>query len=381
MKYPSKKHRWVIPINTRKVTRTAVHYLWMLWVIVGPIFFQPILAGSIWVPALGAGAWVTSAGSAVSVAGTWRVRAPDDRMKASELKKIEQQNMSQVTRFKMSSALLPQRTHKFQDWRSWPRISRYPFIFIHLSYSCTSASAAFSAAAFSAAASSAAAVAAAAFLAASSFHPSSRVIYVPCYVPIFGNGNADLQHCTMQKRCSDGAPPHPPSPSHSPPYPGHPGPSSSCFCWRSVSSFLRRSSSSCSFFCRSNSCFTDLYRFRSLQYWWFMLPGQEREVDGKRSQKPFCATVLQDPGTGLGQGITWSALAQNTAALTRVFVWPCSSSMALCHLNGSTEGWRPFGLWSSHWLPTLCDSSWVYDSLCTMACRCAGNLGNWMVVA
>ena len=379
MKYPSKKHRWVIPINTRKVTRTAVHYLWMLWVIVGPIFFQPILAGSIWVPALGAGAWVTSAGSAVSVAGTWRVRAPDDRMKASELKKIEQQNMSQVTRFKMSSAVLPQRTHKFQDWRSWPRISRYPFIFIHLSYSCTSASAAFSAAAFSAAASSAAAVAAAAFLAASSFHPSSRVIYVPCYVPIFGNGNADLQHCTMQKRCSDGAPPHPPSPSHSPPYPGHPGPSSSCFCWRSVSSFLRRSSSSCSFFCRSNSCFTDLYRSLQIQIFTVLMVHAARTRKRSRWQK-ISKTLLRDSFAGSwdrpGTGYHMVGFGSKHRSTDAVFVWPCSSSMALCHLNGSTEGWRPFGLWSSHWLPTLCDSSWVYDSLCTMACRCAGNLGN-----
>jgi hypothetical protein len=74
-----------------------------------------------------------------------------------------------------------------------------------------------------------------------------------------------------------------------------------------------------------------------------MLPGQEREVDGKRSQKPFCATVLQDPGTGLGQGITWSALAQNTAALTRFLFgraqapWHFAISMAARKAGGPLD--------------------------------------------
>ena len=216
MKYPSKKHHWVIPINTRRWRKRP--------------FTTFECCGSLWVPSFSNQSWQEASEFPHLVQGLgWLQQvlrsllpAPEEcelpmtEWRLHSSRKIQQQNMSQVTRFKMSSALLPQRTHKFQDWRSWPRISRYPFIFffffffIHLSYSCTSASAAFSAAAFSAAAfsaaaSSAAAVAAAAFLAASSFHPSSKshlCTMLRSHLWKWQRGLAALHHAkTLQRWC------------------------------------------------------------------------------------------------------------------------------------------------------------------------------------
>jgi len=86
---------------------------------------------------------------------------------------------------------------------------------------------------------------------------------------------------------------------------------------------------------------------RSLQIFTVLMVHAARTRKRSRWQK-ISKTLLRDSFAGSwdrpGTGYHMVGFGSKHRSTDAVFVWPCSSSTALCHLNGSTEGWRPFGL-------------------------------------